>query len=985
VRYGSTRGTLLTATAGAGTDRASEHESATGTVAAQARALTGPPTTVRVVRSDDQVDILIELFDVEVVDGNVVGSGPNPAMRLTLGSQHTTERTFVGPTPTPPITRINHIAAGQSVVVAPIAGAFPFTLDGLLATAEAAAGLAGQSTESEPDGSVTAIEIPAGLWLSPVSPTRLVAAREPFTRSGTTEVWAAKLESAAESGTLQLAAIHSTPQDLLVTQVPDAAARGDIVDNTTTDEPQSEPLSSHRIWLTSSGAFADLHGEWTSGLALYDHVMAGGRDVSVEVIGLGHLVPFGHRAAIAEASERVFVDDDGGGLTSVMQVERFLCVVEPVVTTPRSFSQYEGRGLPLASITASTSETTPITLTAVDDADGVVIEGASDIKFRGTSDDLMVDYLSVDRGGNTVSLALPATFIDDDTAYGTGAAQAPARLRDVANSPARLGRREVDLGGQRVAYADPLAGSQTAKATHRFRLKWDGPDVDAAEGDLEAARSPAIFAGLELADVVDDVIGAATGSAGDTMEVALHQRWLEFANLAGNFDLAFLKLKEATSSLIGSGGAVGGVAQLEILAEVFNQSAGVGLDLASPTTPWDPAKLLGEASKIIGNILLSEVIEAVAGGESGLDTPATTTTVDGDTITVRFSFCPTLKDLDAVGFRTVPGQTRCCVHLTTTASVSDSIEASFETEMRVDNFQLEFPPLVPPVVIVHFDSVVGTISSDGSTAIVPTVREWDFSGAISMLMALVDKLGLGNVDLKIVGDVIDMDSSINLPDISLGVAEIKNFAINLGFELPLGDGPGQLSVGIGKKSSPLDIDVMMFGATFWLEIELGFSGGAGVPTTTTSMGVSVYWEMLDFDIIVVSISFTLRLSADWVLSGGEVVFTGAVSLEGEIEVLGLISVSTSLVCSLTYQSATEEMILKGTVHYCVDSFLGKLSSGRVPIGRTNIELGDGPGASAASLRRPPPSAPRVGASGGAASFADRYAEPVWADYCDAFA
>ena len=69
------------------------------------------------------------------------------------------------------------------------------------------------------------------------------------------------------------------------------------------------------------------------------------------------------------------------------------------------------------------------------------------------------------------------------------------------------------------------------------------------------------------------------------------------------------------------------------------------------------------------------------------------------------------------------------------------------------------------------------------------------------------------------------------------------------------------------------------------------------------MGVSVYWEMLDFDIVVVHASFTLRLSADWKLSGGEVTFAGAVSLEGEIDVLGLVSVSASLVCSLRYESA----------------------------------------------------------------------------------
>jgi hypothetical protein len=950
----------------------------TGT-AERPRAFTGPPTTTRrLVRSADQLDIVVELFDA-VVDGDQVeASGPDPAMRLTFGTQHTTERTFPGPAPVPPTTQVNHIAAGDSVVVVPITGSFRFTVDGILGAAEATAGVAGQTTEGEPDGSVTALEAPTGLWLSPASATRLVAARHPFITAGTSEVWTARLERADGAGPLDLAAIQHSPDEPLETQVPDAAARGDIVKNTTTDAP----LSANRLWLTSSGAFADLHGEWTAGLSRYDHALATGRDVHVEVLSLGYLLPFGHRAAIAETSERVFLDDAGGGQTAVMQVERFLTIVEPVVTTPRAFAQREGRGLPLATLTATTDETAAIVLVAVDDAAGAEIEGVSDIRDRGAGTDLLVDYRCVDRGGDTVSFALPATFVDDEVAHGTAAADAPARLRAVANAPARLARREVDLGGQRVSYADPLAGSQTSKATHRFRLAWEGPVAGAAEDDLQAARDVAVYGVLEEADVVHEMAGSASGATGATVGVTLHDRWLEGGNDAGdNFDLAFLKLAESVSSLIGGGSAVGGVAQFDLLAEVYNQSAGVGLDLPAADAPWDPKKLLGDASKIIGNIALSELIDVVEDAVPGLDIPGTTVTVDDDnnTVTVSFTFCPTLHDLPAVGFRTVPGKTRCCLHVTTVASLDDSIEASFETEMRVENFFLDFPPIIEPaIVVVDVESVVATISSDGATSIVPTVRSWDFSGLLSMLMALVDKLGLGNIDLKVSGDLIDIDSSINMPDISLGVAEIKNFAINIGVELPLGDGAGQLSIGIGSKASPLDIDVLMFGATFWLDIDLGFSGGPATPTTTTSMGVSVYWEMLDFDIIVVHASFTLRLSADWKLSGGEVTFAGAVSLEGEIDLLGLVSVSASLVCSLRYESRTEVMVLKGSVNYCVDSFLGKVAGGSVPIGQTEIELGDGQSLALGAPRS-------AGRAGGGASFASRYAEPVWADYCDAFA
>jgi len=594
-----------------------------------------------------------------------------------------------------------------------------------------------------------------------------------------------------------------------------------------------------------------------------------------------------------------------------------------------------------------------------------------------TGDDLTVDYRCTDRGGETVSFSLPATFVDDAVAHRPGAGDPPARLRAAAHRAERLARREVDLAGQRVAYADPFAGGQPARATRRFRLGWEGPTDGAAEGDLRDAGDPAVYGVLESADVVHEVSGSATGATGATVEVVPHRRWLAFGNdAAGNFDLAFLDLAQPVSSLIGAGSALGGVAQLDLVAEVFNQAVGAGLDLETPDQPWDPEQLLGAASKIIGNIALDRVLKIVDNAVPG----DTTVTVDGPRVVTEFTFCPELDDLPDVGFRTVPGETRCCLHVTTTTALSDGVEASIETEMRVENFFLDFPPRVaPPPVVVDFESVVATISSDGATSVVPTIRSWDFSGTISMLMALVDKLGLGNVDLKVLGDVIDMDSSVTVPDISLGVAEIKNFAINLGLDLPLDEGPGQLSIGIGSRSSPLDIDVLMFGATFWLDVDLGFSG-LEAPTTTTSMGVSVYWEMLDFDIVVVSISFTLRLSADWKLSGGEVVFTGAVSLEGEIDVLGLISVSASLVASLRYESVTELMVLKGTVNYCVDSFLGKLTGGSVPIGRTEIELGDGQGAALAAG-----SGAVAGGSGGSPSFADRWSERAWSDYCDAFA
>jgi hypothetical protein len=935
------------------------------------------PQTFRVVRSDDQLDVLIELNDVEVAGDQLRAVGPDPFVRLTFGAQHTAEELLTAADPVP-TTSLGALSAGPSVLVAPVNATVPFTLAGILDLARAA--LAGQATAGVPARSVTAVEVPAGFVLSPVSGARLEAGATPVTNAGTTEVWTARLLPAVGSGPLALAAVANlaTASTLPPNSIPTEQDRADIVDNSIA----VASLQGRQLWLSSSGAFARIHGEWDGGVgvARYDHRVSTGRDTRVEVVSTGYLLPFGQRVAITEVAGRVVVADTGGADTAVERLSRHLTMIEPVTSTGRSFEAHSGRGLPFLSTVATADATVDVELADVVDANGS-IAGVSLVRVAGTDVDVVVDYLATDRGGSPVSFQIPAVFIDDDVAFQTAANGAPARVRAAVNSLLPE-LRDLDLHGQRVAYADAVSpGSNTAKATHGFRLTWTGPDGAPTEQQLRDAGTPGVYVELQSADVVDDAIAAVTGSTGDTVGVRPHQRWLDFGNdAAENFDLSFLTLDTAVSAIVGDD-VVGAVTSLELVGEVFNQLLGLGPNISS-LAEWTPAAAIGEKSTIIGGISLLSLIEAAANEVLDDALPGLTVSVDGDVVTAQYTFSRSLGSVPNVGFE-AGAATKCVIVSTTTASLSDDVEASFTTEARVEEFKLNFPPApAATLVIVDFESVTATMSSDNSSSVVPRVRGWDFSGIISMLTALFDGLGLGNVDLKIVGDTLVLDASIGLPDIDMGVVSVKNFSVNTGMNLPLGPGAGLVSVGLGSKSSPVDVDVLMFGGTFWVEVGVSF-GGQNPPESVIGAGVSVYWEMVDFDIVVVHISFALRLSADFRLSGNDVVFTGAVSLEGNIEVLGLLDVSASITASLTYKSESEELILKGTVHYAVDSFLGKLTSGTIPIGTTSFELGSsgtsaafGPGRSA-HLRASPAAA--------GASFVDRYTVPVWADYCDAFA
>ena len=73
------------------------------------------------------------------------------------------------------------------------------------------------------------------------------------------------------------------------------------------------PVGADALWLSSLGAWLDLHGAWTTkpysavqmqSILSWDHVAPMGRDQYVRVVYPGYLYPFGHQAALVKLTER---------------------------------------------------------------------------------------------------------------------------------------------------------------------------------------------------------------------------------------------------------------------------------------------------------------------------------------------------------------------------------------------------------------------------------------------------------------------------------------------------------------------------------------------------------------------------------------------------------------------------------------------------------------------------------------------------------
>ena len=747
------------------------------------------------------------------------------------------------------------------------------------------------------------------------------------------------------------------------TRIPNATDREALVTNMSSGQ-----LGARRLWLSSHGAIGDLRGDWDAPATLlrYRHTIHTGRDVFVETATAGHLMPFGHHVAIVTIAEREFTSATNA--VAAMRTRQYLTIIDDTVRSDRNGAELDGLHVPFERITASVDENDAITTTAIDD--GSVIPGAFTIERAVNGANLQVHYRATDWNGDIVTFRLPATFIDADEAFGTAAGDPSARLRTWFNAAGtgRRNRRTAALRGQLLGFAPPLAGpGTTSKQTFSLELKLEAAAAGSTQNGLRNAGSPSAFPVLESATVTD------AGVAGrERFTVRYHPRYLAEGNdEVANFDLAYLRLASRKVARFGADTPIRGVAAMDLTTEVFNQTSGVGLDRDAPDDPWDPSTALGAASTIIGGITLEDVLDVVDGIPiPGVDIPGLTTTVDGNTITTEFSFSPPLKENPSIGFFTTP-DSRAEITVTTIVSIDGSTDPEQILEACLYDFTLSFlPGAADPIVDVHFSKACALMSTSSGLDVESNVTGITLYGVLGYMADLFGDVGFGDPRIAVDESGIELGVSLRLPNLDLGAMVVKGIRIDFGLFIPLQEDPGRLSIDVGTKKDPLTLAVMSFGGTFYAGFLVHYGPHRAEGVDIIRVGISIFWEMIKLDVIVAEITVTLRVAADFTLAGDEVVFTGRVSIEGVISLCGFVEVSLVADLSLTYRTADETLVVKGTLSWDVDTPLGG-PDGKVVLGTTTIAIGNG---SSARQR-----------SSESASFGSLYSADTWAEYCGAFA
>ncbi len=224
-----------------------------------------------------------------------------------------------------------------------------------------------------------------------------------------------------------------------------------------------EPVDVERLYLSSLGAWLDLHGRWDIGpyatqglpsIISWDHEAPMGRDQFVRVVYPGYFFPFGHKCALVKVTERKI--KEAAGPQARLYQRKFLIVGEPTRTyTSRLMPFKEVRLRPLVTpdINDPLKAGTPFVVQG-DELFWPVVNGQ---KFAFTLDCL-------DQEERKVRLQAPLLFV---AAHLGGSAAGRTTIRNAYVDDAD---QDIAANGQALAFAESSTPGDTAMETVTLRF-----------------------------------------------------------------------------------------------------------------------------------------------------------------------------------------------------------------------------------------------------------------------------------------------------------------------------------------------------------------------------------------------------------------------------------------------------------------------------------------------------------------------------------
>jgi hypothetical protein len=865
-----------------------------------------------------------------------------------------------------------------------------------------------------PAGHQTAVEMPYRLILSPHALNVWRHSLQAVTRNGRTELWHTSLGALNPDGTvsetdhpyLAVRAVWARDFGSAVPAAPpnhsnepfrmslDGRDRYEIVNLTSNfslklaGKPwETKPVAVNRLMLTSLGAWLDSEGVWVPTPITVEgwrHRATLGRDHYVKVVYKGFLLPFGHAASLIKVTERKFRKGGDGQAVAYLFQRMYIVVRKPEKSFPAPFQPNDGRQVPFRKVRI----TTPMTPPLEDPARTEMFSGALQSAFwpQVSMKDFRFHCVAVDWAGNESEFDMPMPFIDAEVAFNANKVQS---VIGTYNQSGEAPRRRPPLNGQKVAFAVPKKKGDTELETDSIAFSVAFPGGRVSADGFREADQPLFFPVMEDASVSIPALKSLVQLGATRIN---YPKTYITSGLGGpNKGEVFAAIASAPAVNFGSGGGggkSGGVATPSFsivglsraLGPVGGKppSGGGGADPLAEVEDaladviggkFDPKKFFDDQAKLLGGLLLGDIVKAVADFMSSPDSALVIkneVVEDANKLPVEIHtfvrWKPELKDFSVFVASRDGRQASLTIDAKTVTYLNAKPPYS-ELKGELKDFTLDMIRPAVTFIRVGFEKFTFTSKTGQKTDFDPKIAKIEFAGPLNFIKELLDKIklpGSGGDGGGFGSPIIQVDSSrarlgytFNIPSVAFGVFTLQNISFTGLVTLPFTGDPVSLRFAFNERSNPFLLTVSLFGGGGFFAIELNPDGIKLIE------GSLEFGGSFSMNLGVASGGVTLMAGIYFKYEADNITITGYVRCAGCLDVLGIISISAEFYLSLTYEQATNKVWGQAslTVKIKVLFFSAKVTL------KVERSFGHSP----------------------APLFADMMDEGHWLSYCEAFA
>lgn len=715
-----------------------------------------------------------------------------------------------------------------------------------------------------------------------------------------------------------------------------------------------------RLMLTALGGSLDATGVWDaskSGTSLqsWRHQATGGRDHYVRIVRKGYLFPFGHGASLVKVTERKFHTDPGGRVGSGRRVaylfQRYFVVVrQQTVDYGGAFDPTDNRTLPFTRVRFTTLITPNIDEPDGDDEGQPGLGHRLAFVPRVGGAPVLFQFVGTDHAGRPVDGNTAVVFVDADIAFDSTDMQT---LIDWYHDDvdATAAERAAALHGAAVAVAPPEQAGDTDLEIHR--LTWgagspaigDDPTtaVPPTPQQLEDADHPAFLPIMAEARIRLATAEIAAGGAlgGPPPVVAYNDTYLEkgFAGTAGQI---FVELRGGAADLdFGgqqAGDRAGGLVTpsfgITALSRKVGTVGGPPEDFQDGT--FDPVEIFGLDANLLGDISLADVLGEVLNfdltdEETSQKILQLTTRDEPEQVVTELRWTPQLEDFTPVGTDPlfiasldsddVTKDASLVITATIVTPKSAPDDASFSVLGDLRNFQVALLPGAP-MITVAFNRLRFAAAAGQKAEVDPEIDEVVFDGVLEFVNELKDYLSFsaGGFAIELKPTHLSAGFQIPLPAITVGVFSLQNLSFAAGTTIPFTGQPVRFRFGFCTIDDPFLLTVMIFGGGGFFQLDVG-ADGVEAFQAAFEFGAAA---ALDFGVASGSVSLTAGIYFAVGVENppdnpdGKPELTGFLKLKGQVEVLGLITLTLLMKASITYYPDTKKGIAKAIVIVEID-------------------------------------------------------------------